>query len=55
MGKGYNMGERRLLNEMRCVVLLSLTFSGKDNVRYFDHAGLRKTVDIVGKKRGNMK
>ncbi len=55
MAKGLDMGERRLLKEMMCMFLSSLTFSGSNSVRYFDHVWLSKTTDVVGGKRGNMK
>ena len=52
VGKGIDMGKRRLLKGMRCMVLSSLTFTGNNSVRYSNHAWLRKAADIVGGKRG---
>jgi len=55
VAKGLDMGNRRLLKEMRCMALSSLSFTGNNSVRYFNHAWLSKTTDVVGGKRGNMK
>ena len=55
MGKGPDMGERRLLKGMMCMFLSLLTFTGSNSVRYFDHAWLRKDKNIVGGKIGDMK
>ena len=53
--KGFSMGERRLLDEMKCVVLSSLSFTDDSGVRCFNQTWLRKAKDIVGGKIGNMK
>jgi hypothetical protein len=53
--EGFSMGEKRLLNGMRRVVLSSLSFTDKSDVRCFDQAWLSKATDIVEDKRGNMK
>ena len=55
VAKGLDMGKRWLVNEMRCVVLSSLSFTGSNSVRSFDQAWLSKATDIVGGKRGNIK
>jgi hypothetical protein len=44
------MGNRRLLKEMRCMFLSSLTFTGNNSVRYCNQPWLRKATDIVGGK-----
>jgi hypothetical protein len=54
VGKGLDMGERRLLNEMRFVVLSSLSFTGNNSVRYFNHVWLRKATGIVEDEKGNL-
>ena len=54
MGKGLDMGERWLLNDMRCVVLSSLSFTGNNNVRCFNHAWLSKATGIVEDEKGNL-
>ena len=54
VAKGFSMGERRLLNGMRRVVLSPLSFTDNSGVRYFDRDGLEKAVDIVGGKVGNI-
>jgi hypothetical protein len=48
------MGERRLLKDMRWVVLQSLIFTGNNGVRYFNHAWQRKTTGIVEDEKGNL-
>ena len=52
--KGLDMGKRRLLKEMRCMVLSSLTFTGNNSVRYFNHTWLSKAKDIVGGEKGSL-
>jgi len=49
VAKGLSMGERRLLNGMRRVVLSSLSFT--DSVCCFNQAWLSKAADVVGGKR----
>jgi hypothetical protein len=48
------MGERRLLNGMRRVVLSPLSFTDNSSVRYFTQAWLKKATDIVGSERGGI-
>ena len=55
VAKVLDMGKKRLLNGMRCVVLLSLIFTGNNSVRYFNHPWLRKATDIVGDEKGSLK
>ena len=52
--KGLSMGKRRLLKEISCVVLSSLSFTDNDSVRYFNHAWLSKATDIVGGEKGSL-
>ena len=52
VAKGFSMGERRLLDGMRRVVLSSLSFT--DRVWCFNQAWLSKATDIVGGKVGNI-
>ena len=54
VAKGLDMGKRRLLNEQRCMVLSSLTFTGNNSVRYFNHPWLSKATDIVGSEKGSL-
>jgi hypothetical protein len=48
------MGERRLLNGMRRVVLSPLSFTDNSSVCYFTQAWLSKATDIVGEREGNI-
>jgi hypothetical protein len=48
------MGKRWLLNVMRRGVLSSLSFTDNNGVHCFDQAWLRKAMDIVGGKIGNI-
>ena len=52
--KGLDMGKRRLLKEMSCVILSSLNFTANNSVRYFDQAWLSKATDIVGGEKGSL-
>jgi len=52
VAKWLDMDKRRLLSGMRCVVLSSLTFTGNNNIRYFNHQWLSKAKDIGGQDRG---
>jgi len=54
VAKGFDMGKRRLLKDMRCVVLSSLNFTGNDSVRYFNHPWLSKATGIVGGEKGSL-
>ncbi|MGA8848925.1 MAG: hypothetical protein WB564_03770 [Dehalococcoidia bacterium] len=48
------MGERSLLNGMRCGAVPSISFTDNINVRYFDQTWLRKTMDIGAGMSGNV-
>jgi len=54
VAKGFSMGERRLVNGMRRVVLSPLSFTDNSGVRYFNYPWLRKATDIVGGKKGSI-
>ena len=54
VAKGLDMGKRRLLKGMRCMVLSSLTFTCNNSVRYFNHTWLSKATDIVAGEKGNL-
>ena len=54
MGKGTGMGDIWLLNNERCVVLSSLSFTGNISVRSFDDAWLSKATYIVGGEKGSL-
>jgi len=54
VAKGLDMGKRRLLKGMRCMVLSLLSLPDNDSVRYFNHAWLSKATDIVGGEKGSL-
>ena len=53
--KGFSMGKRWLLKEVRYVVFPSLTFNCNNRVHYFNQAWSSKDTDIVEGERGNIK
>jgi hypothetical protein len=54
VAKGLDISKRRLVNEMRCVVLSSLSFNGNISIRSFDNAWLSSATDIIGGEKGSL-
>ena len=52
--KWLSMGKGCVPSWIRCGVVSPLSFTDNIGIRYFDQAWLRKAMDLVGGKRGNM-